>query len=277
MKRKAGIWFSGIGFLWMIPYIFTIVMNGIDAAILNRSPDVEDYLPIALSVQIPEDYKLEAIEAQAVIARTNLYRRLQDKEKITEILGEWAEDLKENPGWWKIPDSVYEKAAEETEGKILTVGGELKLVPYHEISGGRTRDGATAFHDEEYSYLKSVDSSIDKESPSYLNSTYISVQQMPSQLNIEEREESGYVVSLTADGNLLEGESFAQGMGLSSSDFTIQKIGEEIRFLCRGRGHGVGFSQYGGNALAKEGSTWEEILETYFPAMEQSDYIELGI
>ena len=93
MKRKAGIWFSGIGFLWMIPYIFTIVMNGIDTAILNRSPDVEDYLPIALSVQIPEDYKLEAIEAQAVIARTNLYRRLQEKEKITEILGEWAEDL----------------------------------------------------------------------------------------------------------------------------------------------------------------------------------------
>lgn len=277
MKRKAGIWFSGIGFLWMIPYIFTIVMNGIDTAILNRSPDVEDYLPIALSVQIPEDYKLEAIEAQAVIARTNLYRRLQEKEKITEILGEWAEDLKENPGWWKIPDSIYEEAAEETEGKILTVGGELKLVPYHEISSGQTRDGATAFHDEEYSYLKSVDSSIDKESPSYLNSTYISVQQMPSQLNIEEREESGYVVSLTADDNLLEGESFAQGMGLSSSDFTIQKIGEEIRFLCRGRGHGVGFSQYGGNALAREGSTWEEILEIYFPAMEQSDYIELGI
>ena len=157
------------------------------------------------------------------------------------------------------------------------MGGELKLVPYHEISSGQTRDGATAFHDEEYSYLKSVDSSIDKESPSYLNSTYISVQQMPSQLNIEEREESGYVVSLTADDNLLEGESFAQGMGLSSSDFTIQKIGEEIRFLCRGRGHGVGFSQYGGNALAREGSTWEEILEIYFPAMEQSDYIELGI
>ena len=98
---------------------------------------------------------------------------------------------------------------------------------------------------------------------------------MPSELNIEEREESGYIVSLRADGNLLEGESFAQGMGLSSSNFTIQKIGDEIRFLCRGKGHGLGFSQFGGNELAKQGKSWEEILKTYFPAMEQTDYMEL--
>ena len=60
----------------------------------------------------------------------------------------------------------------------------------------------------------------------------------PLELEIQERDDSGYVISLTANGSLLEGESFARGMGLSSSDFTIQEIGGEIRFLCKGRGHG---------------------------------------
>ena len=142
------------------------------------------------------------------------------------------------------------------------------------MSNGQTRDGTKALHDQEYSYLKSVDSSGDKNSPFYLNSTYIPEQQMPSELNIEQRDASGHVVSLLADEDILEGEAFAQGMGLSSSDFSIQKVGGEFRFLCKGRGHGLGFSQYGGNQLAREGKNWKEILETYFPAMEVAAYEE---
>ena len=56
-------------------------------------------------------------------------------------------------------------------------------------------------------------------------------------------------------------------MGLSSSDFTIQKVGDRYRFLCKGKGHGIGFSQYGGNVLAKNGKNYAEILNYYFPAM----------
>ena len=97
---------------------------------------------------------------------------------------------------------------------------------------------------------------------------------MPSELNIEQRDASGHVVSLLADEDFLEGEAFAQGMGLASSDFSIQKVGGESRFLCKGRGHGLGFSQYGGNQLAREGKNWKEILETYFPAMEVAAYEE---
>ena len=97
---------------------------------------------------------------------------------------------------------------------------------------------------------------------------------MPSELNIEQRDASGHVVSLLADEDILEGEAFAQGMGLSSSDFSIQKVGGEFRFLCKGGGHGLGFSQYGGNQLAREGKNWKEILETYFPAMEVAAYEE---
>ena len=35
-----------------------------------------------------------------------------------------------------------------------------------------------------------------------------------------------------------------------------------------GYGHGVGMSQYGANALAKEGKTYEEILTWYYTGIE---------
>lgn len=91
---------------------------------------------------------------------------------------------------------------------------------------------------------------------------------MPKRLVLKSRDRAGYVTRLTADGNLLEGEAFRLGMGLSSANFKVQKIGTRYRFLCKGKGHGLGFSQYGGNVLAKSGSTCTEILEAYFPEME---------
>lgn len=275
MKKKGAFRYSGAMALFFIPYLLTAAVNGMETAILNRTPDLEEYIPVVLSKQIPDDYEKETIKAQAVIARTNFLRRIKiEGEDPGNIIRENGEENEELWSVWKSWDPVYEEAVQETKGQILTAGGELKLVPYHEISGGRTRDGAKAFHSEEYSYLKSVDSSIDKKSPFYLNSTYISEQQMPSTLNVKEREETGYVVSMTADEKTLEGESFARGMGLTSSNFSIQKIGGEFRFLSKGKGHGLGFSQYGGNEMAKEGDSWEKILETYFPGMELAVYEE---
>ena len=88
------------------------------------------------------------------------------------------------------------------------------------------------------------------------------------ELEIKSRDSAGYVTELLADGKVLEGESFRMGMGLSSANFTIQTIGNKVRFLCKGKGHGLGFSQYGGNEMAKNSKTEEEILEYYFPEME---------
>ena len=124
---------------------------------------------------------------------------------------------------WEKADKVYEEAVEDTSGQVLTYNGELKLVPYHQISAGQTRDGENAFHDEEYAYLKAVDSNSDKTAPGYLNSTYIAKQQLPVELRIVEREDSGYVVSLMADENILEAESLLRGWELLRLIFPCRK------------------------------------------------------
>ena len=92
---------------------------------------------------------------------------------------------------------------------------------------------------------------------------------------MKERDSAGYVTELLADGKTLEGESFRKGMGLTSANFTIQNIGNQVRFLCKGRGHGMGFSQYGGNELAKISNCAEEILAYYFPSMEIQEITEI--
>ena len=271
MKRKSVFNLSKILVFALLPYLSVSVINGSERILLNYRPDSEVYLTAVLSCQISPDYELQTVEAQAVIARSNLFRKFAEEENRLDVLREMGKSIKNQWKWW-ISDEIYEDAVKNTEGKVLLVDGKLDLVPYHEISGGTTRDGETVFGSSEYQYLKSVDSSADKNSPDYFSSTYISERQLPKELEIKERDSAGYVLSLQADDKILEGEMFALGMGLPSSNFSIQKTGSKVRFLCRGKGHGLGFSQYGGNELAKDGSLWEEILEEYFPEMEISTY-----
>lgn len=268
MKGRKQSWVSKIFLLLTFPYLVTVFVNGPEAVSVNKTTDMENILPIILSEQISPEYQIETIEAQAVIARSNLMRKLQEQADTGSILCEICNNIKQN-GWvWKIPEECYETAVKNTQDQILTVDGELKLVPYHEISAGETRDGEEAFHDSQYAYLKSVDSSADKDATEYLNSTYVSEQQLPKDLTISLRDKSGYVQSLMADENILEGTAFASGMGIASPAFSMQKLDDRMRFLSKGKGHGLGFSQYGGDALAKEGKTWQEILHIYFPLME---------
>mgnify|MGYP004646358479 FL=1 len=268
MKGRKQSWVTKIFLLLTLPYLVTVFVNGPEAVSVNKTTDMENILPIILRGQISPEYQIETIEAQAVIARSNFMRKIQEQKDIGSILREISNNVKQNGGVWKIPEVCYETAVKNTQGQILTVDGELKLVPYHEISAGETRDGEEAFHDSQYAYLKSVDSSADKDAAEYLKSTYVSEQQLPKELMISLRDKSGYVQSLMADENILEGTAFAFGMGIASPAFSMQKLDGRIRFLSKGKGHGLGFSQYGGDVLAKEGKTWQEILHIYFPLME---------
>lgn len=268
MKGRKQAWVTKIFLLLTLPYLVTVFVNGPEAVSVNKTTDMENILPIILRGQISPEHQIETIEAQAVIARSNFMRKIQEQKDTGSILREISNNVKQNGRVWKIPEVCYETAVKNTQGQILTVDGELKLVPYHEISAGETRDGEAAFHDPQYAYLKSVDSSADKDATEYLNSTYVSEQQLPKDLTISLRDKSGYVQSLMADENILEGTAFASGMGIASPAFSMQKLDGRIRFLSKGKGHGLGFSQYGGDVLAKEGKTWQEILHIYFPLME---------
>lgn len=255
----------------LIAYLLTIFINGFPAALLLKTSDLEVLLPMLTAGQIGPEYEFELIKAQTVIARSNLYRKLENNIDIREILREERKKFSYTYQDFLFCSSVYEKAAEDTKGQVAVWKDSLVPLPYHELSSGKTRDGEESLHSEQYAYLKSVDSSADKTAPDFLHGSYVDEVQLPKLLKITERDSAGYVTKLEADGRVLEGEAFRQGMSLNSSDFSIQKVGEKYRFLSKGKGHGLGLSQYGGNLLAKEGDKYNEILAAYFPETELTD------
>lgn len=268
MKERLSAAGSCLLILILVPYLLTIFINGPQSCLQNKKADAEEFLPFLVSRQIPGDCKSETIKAQTVIARTNLYFQLQSSDLQT-VLEKSIPEINENI--WFLFLRNYKKfteAAKETEDLVLTREGEFYPVPYHRVSAGITRSGTEVFHDEYYSYLEPVDSGQDKDSYDYLTSVYIEKSRLPKELEIKETDSQGYVLAVSVDGDLMTGETFRKEMGLPSSNFTIQEVGEEIRFLCKGEGHGLGMSQYGANILAKEKSSYQEILITYFPQFE---------
>ena len=266
MKKYALLRYCLVFLAIVLPYFSAATINGPERVLAERVPDMEEYLPVIVFSQISPDMKKETIKAQTVIARSNIRRILGEGKILPQILQEKTDGRDYIRNIFSKKDKVYQQAAEETSGQVLTYQGELKLLPWHKVSGGKTRSGKEAFRDEAYTYLKSVDSSADKKSPDYMDVVEIPVSQA-GEVKIRERDSAGYVTELSSGKNLLEGESFAVGMGLKSANFSLQKKGDVYVLRVRGSGHGAGFSQFGGNEMAKGGSSAEEILKKYFPAM----------
>lgn len=275
MKEKGLFYITWLSFILLMPFLVTCMFQGSKGALWNKKYDMESCVPLLVSMQIPENYEKETIEAQTVIARTNLYYELERK-SFFQIIRSLKDNIRKYGygyvdkvvRFFSYPHKKYVKAALNTYSEILLYQDTIKLVPYHLCSGGKTRNGEEVFYSSEYSYLKVVNSGVDKESEDYIHITYISEEQLPGKVSVNERDQAGYVLSLNVDNALLEGESFRKNFNLPSSNFSIQKKGIEYQIVSRGVGHGIGFSQYGGNALAKNGKKWEEILEIYFPALE---------
>ena len=56
--------------------------------------------------------------------------------------------------------------------------------------------------------------------------------------------------------------------GLRSACFRVEESEGVFTFSVVGYGHGVGMSQYGANAMAREGSRWQEIVTHYYTGVD---------
>jgi stage II sporulation protein D len=103
MKGRKQSWVTKIFLLLTLPYLVTVFVNGPEAVAVNKTTDMENILPIILSEQISPEYRIETLEAQAVIARSNLMRKLQEQADTGYILCEISNNIKQK-GWvWKMP------------------------------------------------------------------------------------------------------------------------------------------------------------------------------
>ena len=280
-KEKDSVAFLLLFFL-LFPYLMTVLILGREACPLRRDISLEEYVPAVTASQISWDCSKEAIKVQTVAARSNLYL-LQDTDKEESVIQEAVNYIRKQDmnSFMLEKYQVFLEAARETGGQVLKQNGEVKEIPYHTLSGGKTRDGKEILG-EAYSYLPSVDTSMDIESPEYVKGCYFSKKELEDKIKnkysgfsldedmtveIKDTDSADYVMEIQIGDQEFQGEEVRELLDLPSSCFSVQDLDGEIRFLCMGQGHGLGLSQYTVQQMSLEGKKYEEILSYFFPEL----------
>ena len=151
---------------------------------------------------------------------------------------------------------------------------------YHASSGGRTENSENVYKTA-YPYLKSVESP-DEEGYAYEKAFAkeevknavreklgVELAEVSGEtLSIQARYDSGRVKEIVVGGKVVSGAKFRGVLGLSSANFDFQISGDTVTFTSIGYGHGVGMSQAGANAYAKQGKSYRDILAHYYAGAE---------
>lgn len=288
MKEQLKLIFAALLALVMLPLTITLIFSGWNSISLKKEPDIEMYLGEMVYREMPKDYEEEAIKAQVVLARSSLEKGLKDGTITQGDLEQIASNLKEDMDKAAFQEQyeIIQRCVKQTEGQVLMYNKQLCEGSFHRISAGATRNGAEVFEDDTYEYMTGVESVMDMEAKEYMKGHYftpkilydalrtqypeseLSEDKVYGQITIVSRDTKGYVLEMKVGKVSCSGEEFRKVLHLNSSNFTFSQMGEEIRFLCRGLGHGLGMSQFGANKLAQKKQDYKAILKYYFPKVE---------
>ena len=255
-----------------------------------QSLPLSGYLTGVVLSEMPASFQLEALKAQAVAARTFTLRHVAaGKHDTADLCADssccqaWAslDTLQDKLGdafsqyWQKAAQAV-----EETDGMVLTYDGQLIDAVYFSCSGGATED-AVAVWGGDVAYLQSVESPGEEISSKFETEVTFTPAEFSRLLTAANpacdfsgsvqswfgetvTTDGGGVGTMVIGGQVFEGTELRTLLHLNSAKFTVEADAEEIRFTVSGYGHRVGMSQYGAEAMARDGSTFEEILLHYY-------------
>lgn len=240
--------------------------------------ELEEYIIGVVGAEMPAAFNIEALKAQAVVARTYALNCIRSNKKLTD--NNSTQNYKSNDElrsmWGSSFNTYYNKvsnAVNSTKGLYLTYNGSIIDAVYHSTSNGYTEDSIYVWGNSK-PYLKSVESIYDSTNKSFLYTMFLSYEDISNKLNnyvdintefnILNRNSSGRVVDIEINGVTYSGVSFRNKLGLRSTDFDIEKGDDGVTFITRGYGHGVGMSQYGANGMANNGFSYRDILLHYY-------------
>jgi len=253
--------------------------------------NMEQYLKGVVAAEMPIRYEPEALKAQAVAARTYTYYKYnfeKCKRNGADICTDHThcqayvdhDERKASYGEnYQAFEGKLNNAVGETFGEVMTYDGELILAFYHSTSGGRTEDGSSVFKGD-YPYLTSVESPGEEGSSRFeaeksfsygqfkqaIAEKYkdVKLKNLKTEVAVSSRTNGGRVNELTVANKKIKGTEVRTMFKLDSANFEIKVTGDKVIFKTKGFGHGVGMSQVGANAMAKENKTYSEILRHYY-------------
>ncbi|SDE99512.1 stage II sporulation protein D [Sporolituus thermophilus] len=260
--------------------------------------NLEEYVKGVVAAEMPAEFELEALKAQAVAARTYAVKQMAlfggsglpdrpgaDVSTDHRQSQAWLSEAQLRQRWGPFKSDLYwqkiSQAVEETRGLILTYSGEPIHAVFHSTSGERTASALEVWGFD-YPYLKSVPCKWDQKSPRYADTREITLTELEQRLGADagvlaaaktgetgiaqvlDRTESGRVDKVRIGAKTFSGTAVREKLDLRSANFIVETKEDRLVFKTIGYGHGVGLCQYGANGMAKEGRTFREILTYYY-------------
>ena len=261
---------------------------------------LDEYIANVVSAEMPVNYELEALKAQAIVARTYTIYKITTSKKHKEAdicdqstccqawiskedrLKKWDKE-EANDNWNKII-----KAVNDTKGKIITYNSKPINAFFHANSGGKTQIPFYVWGGTGYPYLQVVETAGEENYSQYKSEAEFTKKEFEKKvkekyknfkinykekdcIKIKERDSSNRVVTVKLGNLKLSGVETRTLLGIRSANFEVRIEKDNIKFSVIGYGHGVGMSQTGADALAKQGKKYEEIIKHFYKDVEITD------
>ncbi|MBQ8505990.1 MAG: SpoIID/LytB domain-containing protein [Clostridia bacterium] len=254
--------------------------------------DIETYIMGVVGGEMRNDWPVEALKAQAILARTFTMQFLSTKTSQYEG-ADISTDIHEAQAYNAdaVNDRIRE-AVNATRGIVMAANGEFTQAWFHAHSGGKTELPTKALeYSTDPSYLKVVDSPESEQAPEEVKRwtaefTLDEVREACEGVGVKldgiesfeigEKGESGRAVTFLVNGEEVSAPSFRLHIGASKlkstliDGITLNENG--ITFTGSGFGHGAGMSQWGAFGMAEEGRSAEEIIEHYYTGVELQEH-----
>jgi len=250
---------------------------------------LEDYLVGLINCEISSQWPMEAVKAQAVVARTFALFQKQARKNLLYHLESTVYD--QVYGGSDVEDSRAARAVEETRGEVVSNNGKIIQAFFHSSCGGHTEASENVWS-VKLPYLRGVECTYCMKSPSVLWEQALPPKKIESllrsagynvtglqRIQAKSRYPSGRIADLeifSANGTVsIPAVAFRKTLGygvIRSTDFEVKLVDNDFVFVGTGYGHGVGLCQWGAKQRAEEGFSYREILSYYYPGTRVVNY-----
>ena len=287
IRNKIKLFFAFLIILFLLPYIISVFINGKNAVQGADSDNASVYLAGILAGETDGGYEIEALKAQAVVLRTELYRTEKEKQTIldkcltqTQMKKKWGPKYEENL-------KKCQQAAQETKGIVLWYHETFAWAPFHQSSNGKTRDVQEVLGNADYPYITAKECPLDKAAEDEIQVHLIEYKEIQKRcreflvaeeqkkaengyedFEIQEWDSSGYVRKMRIGETICTGDQFRDALKLPSSSFSFYESPHGLKIATVGKGHGFGMSQWTAQEMAKDGKNYEEILQYFYEGTE---------
>lgn len=240
--------------------------------------ELEKYICGVVSSEMPISFPMEALKAQAVLARTYVIKKISNSHVYD------VDDTVKYQVYSGLEKETKEgnEATFSTLGEVIFYKDKIADVFYHSTCGGHT-DSSKAVWGNFLDYVVGIRCNYCKSSPHYNWKKFISFETIKSVLNknnydfnrikkikIKSFSKAGRTRELTILTDKGSFDIFSSKFRnmfdnlLKSSNFRIIDKSDGVLLEGRGYGHAVGMCQYGANGLAEKGYSYKKIIKYYF-------------